>query len=112
MLEVENDGKSKTLKKKEVINQYNDRNRGLKVFDHCMVMLYAHFNMNYHSFIYICSFATLLFLYSHYRYQRTCHFIAPNTSAKRWGFGVRSFYTWHVYLSILLWVFHLKSRCP
>ena len=40
-------------------------------------------------FLYIkkkSSFVTLCFLYSHYRYQRTCDFIAPNAPSQELGY--------------------------
>ena len=42
----------KSFKKKEnVINQYNDRNIGFKVFYHGMVMFYVNLNLEYNIYI-------------------------------------------------------------
>ena len=51
MLGVENDDKSQIFFKINVLNQFNDRNIGFKVFDHGMVMFYVNLNLEYHIFI-------------------------------------------------------------
>ena len=81
-----------------------------KVFYDFIVTFYVHLNLDYHT--YICFKECSCYLYSHYKYQHTCDVIAPNAPAKRWGIRVRSFCTLHLYLSIRLHVFHLKSQCP
>ena len=80
---MENGGKSKTL----FTNRYNDHNIGFKVFYDGIVIFYVHLNLDHHTFISTTksSFATLCYVYSHYRYQRTCDVIPPNALLPRGG---------------------------
>ena len=76
-----------------VNNQYNECNTGFMVFYDCIVTLYFHFNLDYHSFIYIKNNEASV----HYdMYTLTTGTIAhvtsflPMPSAKRWGIRGRS----------------------
>ena len=68
-----------------VINQYDNRNIEFKVFYHGMVMSILIWII---IFIYIQNNIVALlhcYLYSHYRYQRTCDVIAPNAPSQEVG---------------------------
>ena len=94
-------------------NQYNDQNLGLKVFYDGMVMFYVHLNLHYHTFILKNQTSVALLDYvmntltTGTRAHVTPLLLTPLT--KRWCTGVRSFCTQHMYLSIRLVVFYLKS---
>ena len=69
-------------------------------------MFYVHLNLHYHTFIFKKKVLKSVALLQYVRYALTACISTHVTpllltpQAKRWGVGVRSFCTWHVYLLI------------
>ena len=79
-----------------------------------MFMFYVHLNLDYHNFKLTKKIASLHYAMYTLTTGISAHVILrlPMPPAKSWDIGVRSCCTRYVYLSIQLWMFHLKSWCP